>query len=153
MRAHEKAFDSICNGVFVVTTKDGETFNGMTAAWITRVSFEPPLLVVSIGTGRYSHELISSSGVFAVNVLAKGQARLGKHFGFKTGRTVNKLESIPFVQGETGSPILEGIAAYLDCRVRSTHEAGDHTLFIGETVASEVYDRTPLPYRHEDFFG
>ncbi len=152
MRLHEKAFETIQNGIYVITTKDEETLNGMTAAWVSRVSFEPPLLMVAIGHGRYTHSLINNSGIFAVNVLAEGQVDLGKHFGFKTGRKTDKLKEVKYIQGETGAPILEGVAAYMDCRLRSTCEAGDHTLFVGEVIVSEVYDKNPLLFRHEDFF-
>jgi flavin reductase (DIM6/NTAB) family NADH-FMN oxidoreductase RutF len=153
MGGHEKAFGNIQNGVFVITTKDGEKLNGMTAAWVTRVSFSPPLLAVSIGKTRYSHEMIERSGIFAVNVLSEGQVPEGKHFGFLSGRKTDKLKDIEYTTAETGSPILKDISAYMDCRVTGACDAGDHTIFVGEVIDSEVYEENrPLIYRHEDFF-
>lgn len=153
MSGIEKAFGTIRNGVFVITTKKGEKVNGMTAAWVSRASFKPPLLSVSIGKTRYSHALIKESGVFAVNVLSEKQIAGGKHFGFKSGRNTDKFRDFEYITHKTGSPILLDTAGYFDCRVVNTCDAGDHTIFVGEVVDAEAYeDNNPLLYRHEDFF-
>jgi flavin reductase (DIM6/NTAB) family NADH-FMN oxidoreductase RutF len=153
MSGFEKAFRKIFNGVFVITTKKGERANGMTAAWVSRASFKPSLLSVSIGKTRYSHDLIKESGVFAVNVLSDKQIAVGKHFGFRSGKKTNKFEDIEYEIRKTGSPILRDTSGYLDCKVVNTCDAGDHTIFIGEVVDAEVYeDNPPLLYKHEDFF-
>jgi len=126
----------------------------MTAAWVTRVSFNPPLVMVSIGKTRFSHELIKKSKVFAVNILKEGQIEIGKHFGFKSGKKIDKFATIPFDTKATGSPILKEIAGYLDCKLISYVEAGDHTIFLGEVIDAGA-DRKALPliYRKEDFFS
>jgi flavin reductase (DIM6/NTAB) family NADH-FMN oxidoreductase RutF len=153
MSSLEKAFRKIFNGVFVITTKNGEKVNGMTAAWVSRASFKPPLLSVSIGKARYSHDLIKESGVFAVNVLSEKQIAVGKHFGFKSGRKTDKFEDMEYETRKTGSPILPDTSGYLDCRVVSTCDAGDHTIFLGEVIDAEVYeDNDPLLFKHGDFF-
>lgn len=153
MSGFEKAFRKIFNGVFVITTKKGERANGMTAAWVSRASFKPSLLSVSIGKTRYSHDLIKESGVFAVNVLSDKQIAVGKHFGFRSGKKTNKFEDIEYEIRKTGSPILRDTSGYLDCKVVNTCDAGDHTIFIGEVVDAEVYeDNHPLLYKHDDFF-
>ncbi|KAF0144941.1 MAG: flavin reductase domain-containing protein FMN-binding protein [Nitrospirae bacterium] len=141
-------------GLFVVTTKSGDKINGLTVAWMTRASLEPPMVSVSVGKTRYSHGLIQESGVFAVNILKEGQVDVGKHFGFATGRKTNKLENIPYETKITGSPILKNIAGYLDCKVVSSCDAGDHTIFVGEVVdAGTSPDARPMLYVHEDFWG
>ncbi|MDO9289666.1 MAG: flavin reductase family protein [Thermodesulfovibrionales bacterium] len=141
-------------GLFVVTTKSGDKINGMTVAWMTRASIEPPMVSVSIGKTRYSHGLIQESGVFAVNILKEGQVDVGKHFGFATGRKTDKFENIPYETKITGSPILKNIAGYLDCKVVSSCDAGDHTIFVGEVVdAGTTPGSKPLLYVHEDFWG
>ncbi len=152
MSGFEKVFRKIFNGVFVITTKKGDKVNGMTAAWVSRASFKPPLLSVSIGKTRYSHGLIKDSGVFAVNVLSDKQIAAGKHFGFKSGRKTDKFEDIEYETRKTGSPILQDTAGYFDCKVVKACDAGDHTIFIGEVVDAEVNeDNHPLLFKHEDF--
>ncbi len=149
----EKVFRKILNGVFIVTTTESNKVNGMTAAWATRVSFNPPMVCISIGKTRYSHELIKKSGVFALNILSEGQIAQGKHFGFKSGRTTDKFKDIEYTTHATGSPVLKDIAGYFDCKVVNSCDAGDHTIFVGEVIEADIYeDKNPLLFRHEDFF-
>jgi flavin reductase (DIM6/NTAB) family NADH-FMN oxidoreductase RutF len=147
----DAALGKIINGTCVVTAKSGKKGNGMTAAWFTRVSFSPPLVMVSVGHKRFTHGLIRESGSFCINVLAEGQLPLSKHFGFSSGRNADKLEGIPHTSGKTGSPVLEGTAAHLDCRLVSSYEAGDHTLFVGEVVDASASKKRPLLATMEDY--
>jgi flavin reductase (DIM6/NTAB) family NADH-FMN oxidoreductase RutF len=112
---------NVLNGVSIVTTKKDEIINGMTVAWVSQITWEPPMIMVSIGTGKYTTELISSSKVFAVNVLNEHQIDLAKHFGLKSGRDGNKFEEIPYEAKITGSPILKDIVAYLDCKLHTSN--------------------------------
>ncbi|MEK7308847.1 MAG: flavin reductase family protein [Nitrospirota bacterium] len=149
----EKVFRQIHNGVFVITTAKGGKVNGMTAVWVARSSMNPPLLSVSIGKTRYSHQLIKDSGVFAVNILSEKQIEQGKHFGFKSGKNTDKFKDAEYTAAKTGSPILKDIAGYFDCKVVNTCDAGDHTIFVGEVLEAEAYaDKLLLLYRHGDFF-
>ena len=143
----------VTHGVFVISTRYKDKVNAMTAAWVGRASFEPPLVTVAIGRERYTHELIMHSGVFAVNVLGPDNISLGKHFGFKSGRDVDKFAGIDYTTGPTGSPILKECVAWLDCKVYSHHTTGDHTLFVGEVLDAKVLkEGSALVYRREDFF-
>ncbi|MEM2107250.1 MAG: flavin reductase family protein, partial [Candidatus Bathyarchaeia archaeon] len=65
----QTVLDKILNGVTVVTSKAGSKINGLTIAWATQVSFQPPIVAVSVGKTRYTHDMIQSSRIFAVNIL------------------------------------------------------------------------------------
>ncbi|MFH0862257.1 MAG: flavin reductase family protein [Candidatus Altiarchaeota archaeon] len=147
----EEAFDKIINGVCVVTVKAEGKINGMTAAWYTRVSFSPPLVMVSVAPKRFTHGLIKKAGSFCINILAEDQLPLAKAFGSSSGRTTDKFKGVKYKAGKTGSPILEDTAAYLDCRLAHSYEAGDHTLFVGEVVDAGASEKRPLPSRMEDY--
>lgn len=150
----EDAFRMMTNGVYVVTTRLKDRTNGMTAAWVTRVSFSPPLIVVSIGRERFSHDLIKESGFFAINILREGQEGLGRHFGLRSGRHVDKFSGMDYFTLRTGSPILPDTAGYLECKLFSLYEAGDHTLFVGEVIDGASFSGArPLLFRREDYFG
>jgi flavin reductase (DIM6/NTAB) family NADH-FMN oxidoreductase RutF len=146
------AFGKVVNGVSVITVKAGGKVNGMAAAWVTRVSFAPPLVAVSVGHTRFTHDLIKEAGSFCVNILASGQMELANNFGFKSGRNNNKFKVVEYATGKTGSPVLKGTAGYLDCRVVEAVEAGDHTVFIGEVIDASSSDKKPLIYNSEEFF-
>ncbi len=143
----------LVNGVTVVSTKLNNRVNALTVAWVSRVSYAPPLLMVSIGKTRHSHDMIKESGVFAVNVLGSESKETAKHFGLKSGKKIDKFEGIEYDTKVTGSPILKDCVAWMDCRVVSHHDAGSHTVFIGEILDGGVtVERTPLVYDKESFF-
>ena len=150
----EAAFAALVHGVYVVTTRAGDKINGMTAAWVSQVSLNPLLVMVSIAPPSYSHDLIKAGGVFAVNVLTQDQVDLGKRFGYKSGRKVDKFAGLDWITGATGSPILPQAYAYLDLKLVNTLPAGDHTLFVGEVVEAKILhpQAKPLVFKKTDFF-
>ncbi len=143
------------NGVFVITARSGDKLNGMTAAWVSQVSFRPRLLSVSIAPQRYTYQLIKEAGFFAINVLGVGQVEIAKHFGFKSGREVNKFAQIDYFLAPKGSPILKDAVAYFECKLVSICEAGDHSLFLGEILSHKILHEgvPPMIFKWEDFFG
>ncbi|MBI1910682.1 MAG: flavin reductase family protein [Deltaproteobacteria bacterium] len=143
----------ILQGVFVISTAHNGKVNALTAAWVTRASFVPPLITVSIGKARYSHHMIMESGVFAVNVLGPEHIETGKHFGLKTGAKTNKFENIEYNTKVTGSPILKDCISWMDCKVASWVDAGDHTIFVGEVLdGGVVKEGKPLIYERDTFY-
>ena len=148
-----EALHKITHGVYVISTRHGKKINAMTAAWVMRTSFVPPLVTVAIGKTRYSHDLIKDGGVFAVNILGRDEISTGKHFGLTTGRKVDKFSNVPYDVKVSGSPILKDAIAWLDCKVVAHHDAGDHTLFIGEVLDGGVLkDEEPIVYKRDEFF-
>jgi flavin reductase (DIM6/NTAB) family NADH-FMN oxidoreductase RutF len=150
----EIAFTALVHGVYVVTTRLEDVVNGMTASWVSQVSLKPLLVMVSIAPSRYSHRLIQESGIFAINVLDSTQADLGKRFGYKSGRQVDKFAGLQWTQAATGAPILPQAYAYLDLKLLDACAAGDHTLFLGEVVDAKLLhpQAQPLVFKKSDFF-
>jgi flavin reductase (DIM6/NTAB) family NADH-FMN oxidoreductase RutF len=148
------AFAALVHGVYVVTTRVHDKINGMTASWVSQVSLNPLLVMVSIAPPRYSHDLIKESGIFAVNVLTPEQVDLGKRFGYKSGRKVDKFAGLDYLTAATGAPILPQAYGYLECKLVHTFTAGDHTLFVGEVVAAKILNpqAAPLVLKKSDFF-
>jgi flavin reductase (DIM6/NTAB) family NADH-FMN oxidoreductase RutF len=145
---------AITHGVYIVTTRTKERINGMTAAWISQVSMNPVLLMVSIAPARYTHGLIKESGYFAINVLSDGQEGLAQSFGFRSGRKHDKFQNIPFFDAPNGSPILQDAMAFFECKLINDFSAGDHSLFIGHVVEAKLLksDQEPLIFRWDDYF-
>ena len=149
----DKAIKKVETGVSVVTTKLGNKLNGLAVAWLSRVSMQPPMIMVSIGKTRFSHDLIKKSRIFAVNVLGKNHIEIGRHFGLQSGRKADKFKDIEYETRQTGAPILKECIAYLDCNVVNECDAGDHTIFVGEVVDGEVLsDEEPVIYSKGDFY-
>ncbi len=144
----------ISQGIYIITVRSKDKVNGMTAAWVSQVSFQPLLLMVSIAPARYTHGLIKESGYFAVNTLKKDQEHLAQLFGFKSGRKFNKFENIQYFDAPNGSPVLNEAMAFFECKLIDTFKAGDHNLFIGDVVEAKLLtiEEEPLIFRWEDYF-
>jgi len=150
-----EVFEKIVKGVSVIGMKCGDDINGMSAAWVCRVSHVPPLVMVSIGLQRYSHDLMLNGGNFSVSILGEGQIELGRHFGRKSGRDVNKFADVPYKTAVTGAPIIIDSIAYMDCKITDHLQAGDHTIFVGEVLEANILkpDINPIIYNPEDYFS
>jgi len=144
----------IVHGVYVISTKHEDRINAMTAAWVSRASFDPPLVTISVGKTRFTHDMIKGSGVFAVNVLSPDVISTARHFGLKSGRKTDKFAGVEYFTSVTGSPILKDCVAWMDCTVVTACDAGDHTLFIGEVLDGGVLrEGAPtLIYDKETFY-
>ncbi|MBW1962890.1 MAG: flavin reductase [Deltaproteobacteria bacterium] len=148
----DRAFDVQVRGVAVITTSLCQKLNGMSAAWISRVSEQPFLAMVSVWKKNFSHQLISKSRIYAINYLKEGQQKLAIHFGRQSGRDVDKLKNVPYFTDKTGAPILCDCLAYLDCKVVAELDAGDHTIFLGEVLSGKVIGQGHgLQYRLSDY--
>lgn len=134
--------------VNVITSRDGERINGQVATWVTQVSVEPTLMIVCLAPTRYTSELIDKSGRLTINILSKDQVDLVPHFGYQSGRDVDKFAAVPYKKGVTGCPIVEGVAGYLECKVRNTYPGGDHLIHVVEVVDGQWFaEKEPLSYQ------
>jgi len=145
--------DCLETPVTIITAAHGGQSNGMTAAWVTQVSFSPTLLVVSIAPERFTHNLIVCAKAFAVNVLRQGQESIAKDLGTRSGQGGDKLAAYKLRSSSTGSPLLLDAGAFYDCRLVKETTAGDHTLFIGEVVDAGILQGGPfLPFKTKEYF-
>ncbi|MEA2271368.1 MAG: flavin reductase [Solirubrobacteraceae bacterium] len=123
----------------VITTRGEDHAYGMTATAFSSVSMDPPLVLVCVKTNAEGSGIISANGVFAVNVLAADQEPISNYFASRDRpRGRDALKEVPHTTAQTGSPRIDGVAAFLDCRLAETHESGDHLIFIGEVLALDV---------------
>lgn len=115
--------------------------NIITIAWAIPVSIDPPLLAISIGKSRHSHDLVSESGEFAINIPDRDYLEEVKFCGSKSGSKVDKFAETDLTKKDSEEiepPIISECIANIECRVTNEFEAGDHTVFIGKIVASLV---------------
>ncbi|MDZ7705309.1 MAG: flavin reductase family protein [Trueperaceae bacterium] len=128
-------------GVTVVTMQQGDEVFGITVSAFMSVSLEPPLVLVSIDKKARAHPTLLEAERYGVSILSASQQALSNHFA---GMEVDGLE--PPYQHIDGFPLLEGAVGHLVCRVVDRHEAGDHTLFIGQVEHLAYEDKKPLLY-------
>ncbi|HEX4766149.1 MAG TPA: alpha/beta fold hydrolase [Lichenihabitans sp.] len=143
-KSFRKALGSFLTGVTVVATlqEDGEP-RGFTANSFTSVSLDPPLVLICIAKTASSFPVFSGAGHFSVNILAEHQAPVSSLFATKAA---DKFARASWRRGPAGSPILEGVAAWFDCRRHDVVEAGDHIILIGEVLGFDQTPANPLGY-------
>lgn len=144
VRKFRNTLGRFVTGVTVVTCEDGAGVKfGFTANSFSSISLDPPLVLVCISRNAMSHEAFLKAPRFAINILAEDQRDISGTFASRGG---NKFEQIRLQTGVSKSPVVEGVAAWLDCDAHQTIEMGDHTLLIGRVVDFAYEDRTPLGY-------
>ncbi len=146
-RRFRSALGRFCTGVTVVTTeRDGE-IHAMTANAFTSVSLHPPLVLVSIDHRTRMHALLPDTRRYGVSVLASDQERTAWHFAGRPmadpGDLFGWLADVPVVRGAI---------AHVACTLYGEHEAGDHTLYLGEVVDLAERAGDPLLF-HGGAFG
>lgn len=130
----KKALRTFTYGLYAISCADGGEVNIFTANWLTQVSFEPPLLALSVENGSKSLPMILRSRIFTVNVLRSGQRELAGKLGKSAVYHPDKLSGIAFELGANGCPLLSDALAWVACEVKHTIEAGDSTLIVAEVV-------------------
>ena len=140
------AVGSFATGVTVVTTRGDEHAYGMTANAFASVSLDPPLVLVCVIHPSEGSDHIDRNRCFAVNVLGAEQEPLSRYFASRDRpRGRDAFREVSHRIATSGSPILDGVIGYLDCRLHHTHDAGDHRIFIGEVLElAHTGDAEPL---------
>lgn len=141
-----KALGRFATGVAVITVAAGKgRVHGMTLNAFTSVSLEPPLVLVCVDRRARTHPLLHAGKRFGVNVLAEGQQALSEYYAHaaEDHETAHRLGARYRVTGR-GTPLLDGCLAHLECRVVSSYEEGDHTIFVGEVEQVDAQEGRPL---------
>lgn len=142
-----EALSHFASGVTVVTTRNatGQSL-GLTASAFTSVSLEPPWVLVCVDRDSDSHDALIHTGWFAINILARDQEALSRHFATAEG---DKFAGISHRTGLHDLPVFENALTVLECRLIHTYNGGDHTICVGEVETAHVQSGEPLLYyRH-----
>ena len=142
-----KAMYKLSYGLFVCTAVQGDKINGCIVNTAIQVASEPNSISVAINKANYTHDMVKATGQCNISVISQDATfDLFKHFGFQSGRDVDKFADYPaanYQTSENGIPyITAGTNAYFSLKVEQTVDLGSHPLFICEPVAMEVLSDT-----------
>lgn len=147
-----EAFFKLTYGLFILSSRDGEKYTGHISNTVFQVTAEPPRITIASHKNNLTTDYIKKSKVFSASVLQKEcTLEFMGPWGFKSGRDINKFESVDYKIGKTGVPIVtENCIAYYECEVEEIIEIGTHVLFIGKVVDLDVLNNTreALSYAH-----
>lgn len=121
-----------CTGVTVLTALDDGGPVGFTAQSFTSVSLDPPLVSVCPARRSISWPRMAASGAFCANVLAEDQEAVGRAFA---APGEDRFAGVGWKPSPvTGSPVLDGALAWVDCRLHAEHDGGDHLIAVAKVV-------------------
>jgi len=146
---NQKTLHKISYGLYVISSKKDNKFNGQIANTVFQMTAEPPILGVCINKQNLTHEFIKTSKVFVVSILSqKATMKFIGLFGFRGGNDIDKFKDINYKVGKTGAPIvLTNTVGYLECELINSMDVGTHTLFIGKLIDAEITnDEEPMTY-------
>lgn len=124
--------------VALITTADQGKDNVMTAAWVNVVCMEPPQVAVAVRESRFTHQLLSASGEFVVNIPSRDLWRAVDLCGMVSGRDRDKFSLAGLTRErarEVNAPLVAECPLNIECRVSATLPLGSHTLFVGRVLA------------------
>ncbi len=139
-----RACGRFATGVTIASVVDSSGApHGLTVNSFTSVSLDPPLILICLGHAVTTIDAFRASRHFGINVLAQEQRDLSDRFA---RRGHDRFDGLEWYRGETGVPLLPGVLAAIECRVRERVACGDHDIFIGEMVHVTAGDGNPLLY-------
>jgi len=143
-----KALGSFATGVTVITVAGDDAVHGMTANAFTSVSLDPLLVLVCVDHRARTHTHLHAKKRFGVNVLAENQRAVSEYYAdpSPTHQHAEQEAGARFDRTKHGTPVLHGALAYLECRLHTAQDAGDHTIFIAEVEEVVVRQGDPLVY-------
>jgi flavin reductase (DIM6/NTAB) family NADH-FMN oxidoreductase RutF len=123
--------------VAIVTTRTESEQDAMAAAWHSNISFDPPLLGVSISPKRHTFKLLEESKKFAMNYVPSEKAMISAQTGGVSGKDADKFEMFGLQveeKSELDLPILKDAYAAYECKLHSQYAIGDHEWFVGAVL-------------------
>jgi flavin reductase (DIM6/NTAB) family NADH-FMN oxidoreductase RutF len=137
-------------GVTIVAARDdGGLPFGLTINSFTSVSLEPPLVLICLGHASRCHDRLVSGGHFSVNLLAQDQSATASRFASEPSD--GRFESVEWSKGPSGTPLLEGSIACLECSIQEVLSGGDHSIILGRVTHATMSDRPALMFHRGRF--
>ena len=132
------------SGVTVLTTRDAENRDhGMTVSAFCSLSLTPPLVLACIDHGTDMHAVLPKTTHFGITILEETQEALSRRFAELPS---SRFDGIGYTRGESGVVLLDDALAHLECRQVARHDAGDHTIYLGEVERAFTGHGRPLLY-------
>jgi 3-hydroxy-9,10-secoandrosta-1,3,5(10)-triene-9,17-dione monooxygenase reductase component len=118
-------------GITLITAMDGDEPVGMSCNSFTSVSLDPPLVLFCAAKSSTTWERIQPAKCFAANILSEDDEELCRLFATKGA---DRFKHLAWSEYRTGSPVIHGALAFVDCVTEAEHDAGDHIIVVGRVV-------------------
>ena len=143
-----QALGRVPSGLFILTVRHEGRATGMLASWVMQAGFDPPMLTVALGVGRYVGDWVAASGGFTLNQVPESNKTLIRHFGRGFDPKAEAFNGLTVLKKGRVGPVLAGALSYLDAEVACEMAVGDHRVFLARVVGGEVIDEAGEPKVH-----
>ena len=140
------AIGRLASGVYIVTVDVAGKKDGMLATWITQAGFDPPSLVVSVTKQREILRAMNVGDRFTINVLSNRNMDIFK--AFAKPHNDEKFDGLALKESNIAGPVFAEAVSYIDLKVQSVTEVGDHVLVVGEVIDGELLNGQDEPMTH-----
>jgi flavin reductase (DIM6/NTAB) family NADH-FMN oxidoreductase RutF len=143
-QAFRDAMARLPAGVVLISTRAADGYKGMTASSFVSISLEPPMVLVAMDKDSATRVAVLDTRAFNISVLARHQEFVADQFAGRAPAVDPRWRTLPHRLGKNGIPLLDGAAAWLECRLAQVHTAGDHDICVGEVEEAELGAGEPL---------
>ncbi len=130
--------------VVVISARTDRGFRGLTATSLVSISTDPPMVLVGLDRMTITRNAVVESKAFNVSVLTRSQEFIAERFAGRAPGVAGAWSDVPHHLGANGLPLIEGCAAWLECKLAQVHEAGDHDICVGDVEVATIGDGEPL---------
>ena len=138
-------------GLFVLTARQDGKDNGCIVNTVMQITDDPKQIIVGVNKQNLTHDMVRDTGVLNVSVLSQEATFwFFEHYGFQSGRNVDKFANIPEARTENGLRYVAGCTnAVISAKVVSSVDCGTHTLFIAQvTEAKNLSEEPSMTYQY-----
>jgi flavin reductase (DIM6/NTAB) family NADH-FMN oxidoreductase RutF len=153
VEAFAEIFHRLDRELWLITAGAGERCSGLIATYVSKASLVPslPRVTIALAKHHFTHELIEASNAFCMHLVGEDQLDWVWRFAIPSGREADKFRGLATATGISGSPILAGAPAWLDCRVEARMDTGDRTVYLGDVLEARI-ERTAPPLTFNRLF-
>lgn len=139
------ALFKISYGLYVLTARQGDKDNGCIINTCSQLTDTPLQIQVTVNKNNLTHDMILETGVFNISVLSQEATFwVFQHYGFQSGRDVDKFANLPQMRTENGLRYVSGCTnAVISGKVVQTVDCGTHTMFIAQVTEAMQLDPVP----------
>ncbi len=141
----QNALFNLSYGLFVLTAREGDKDNGCVINTVTQVTDSPKRISIAVNKANLTCDMVKNTGLFNVTVLSReAPFALFQHYGFQSGRNVDKFEGAQMPRSRNGLCYVEGASnAFISGKVIQTVDCGTHILFIADVTEAKVLGAAP----------
>lgn len=131
-------------GVVLISARAGDDYKALTVSSLVSISLDPPMVLLGLERESATRAVILETRAFNASVLTRRQEFVADRFAGRAPAVDPRWATLPHRLGKNGIPLLEGAAAWLECRLTDSYRAGDHDILIAEVEDTEVGSGDPM---------